>query len=425
MNTEKRIGVIGLGYVGFPLACLFAKKYQVIGYDINERRINEINAGIDSTNEVTPEALKNALANGMVCTNKIDDLKVCNIYVVAIPTPVDDFYNPELMPLKSASVVVGEVLKKGDYVVYESTVYPGVTEEVCAPILEEVSGLKLNEDFFLGYSPERINPGDKEHTVENIPKITSGSTPEAAEVIDELYNSVLLNGTHRAPSIKVAEAAKILENTQRDVNIAFMNEVAIVFNALGIDTTDVLEAAGTKWNFLKFSPGLVGGHCISVDPYYLIQRATSRGVVPRIMMEARRLNNTMGNYVAERVVRCLNLHDISAHNAKFLLLGFTFKENCPDIRNTKVVDIYNSLKAYSSDIRIYDPWVSKESALHEYGVEVSTDERDIERGEYDAVIYCVKHDCFNLLSLETLHKPNGVFYDVKGVLDKSIITERL
>ena len=425
MNTEKRIGVIGLGYVGFPLACLFAKKYQVIGYDINERRINEINAGIDSTNEVTPEALKNALANGMVCTNKIDDLRVCNMYVVAIPTPVDDFYNPELMPLKNASVVVGEVLKKGDYVIYESTVYPGVTEEICAPILEEVSGLKLNEDFFLGYSPERINPGDKEHTVENIPKITSGSTPEAAEVIDELYNSVLLNGTHRAPSIKVAEAAKILENTQRDVNIAFMNEIAIVFNALGIDTTDVLEAAGTKWNFLKFSPGLVGGHCISVDPYYLIQRATSRGVVPRIMMEARRLNNTMGNYVAERVVRCLNLHDISAHNAKFLLLGFTFKENCPDIRNTKVVDIYNSLKAYSSNILIYDPWVSKEAAKHEYGVEVSTDERDIERGEYDAVIYCVKHDCFNSLGLETLHKPNGVFYDVKGVLDKSIITERL
>lgn len=425
MNTEKKIGVIGLGYVGFPLACLFAKKYQVIGYDINERRINEINAGIDSTNEVTPDALKNALANGMVCTNKIDDLKVCNMYIVAIPTPVDDFYNPELMPLKNASIVVGEVLKKDDYVIYESTVYPGVTEEICAPILEEVSGLKLNEDFYIGYSPERINPGDKEHTVENIPKITSGSTPEAAEIIDELYNSVLLNGTHRAPTIKVAEAAKILENTQRDVNIAFMNEIAIVFNALGIDTTDVLEAAGTKWNFLKFSPGLVGGHCISVDPYYLIQRATSRGVVPRIMMEARRLNNTMGNYVAERVVRCLNLHDISAHNAKLLLLGFTFKENCPDIRNTKVVDIYNSLKAYSSNILVYDPWVSKEAAKHEYGVEVSTDERDIERGEYDAVIYCVKHDCFNSLGLERLHKPNGVFYDVKGVLDKSIITERL
>ena len=425
MEMEKTIGVIGLGYVGFPLACLFAKKYKVIGYDINERRIGEINAGIDSTNEVSPEALKNALVNGMVCTNKIDDLRVCNMYVVAIPTPVDDFYNPELMPLKNASVVVGEVLKKGDYVVYESTVYPGVTEDICAPILEEVSGLKLNEDFFLGYSPERINPGDKEHTVENIPKITSGSTPEAAEVIDALYNSVLLNGTHRAPSIMVAEAAKILENTQRDVNIAFMNEIAIVFNALGIDTTDVLEAAGTKWNFLKFSPGLVGGHCISVDPYYLIQRATSRGVVPRIMMEARRLNNTMGNYVAERVVRCMNLHDMSAHNAKFLLLGFTFKENCPDIRNTKVVDIYNALKAYSSDILVYDPWVSKEAAKHEYGVEVSTDERDLERGAYDAVIYCVKHECFSKLGLDTLRKPGGVFYDVKGVLDKEVITERL
>ena len=422
---KKTIGVIGLGYVGFPLACLFAKKYKVVGYDINERRIGEINAGIDSTNEVSPEVLENALANGMVCTKNIDDLKVCNMYVVAIPTPVDDFYNPELMPLKNASIVVGEVLKKGDYVVYESTVYPGVTEEICAPILEEVSGLKLNEDFYIGYSPERINPGDKEHTVENIPKITSGSTPEAAEVIDALYNSVLLNGTHRASSIKVAEAAKILENTQRDVNIAFMNEIAIIFNALGIDTTDVLEAAGTKWNFLKFSPGLVGGHCISVDPYYLIQRATSRGVVPRIMMEARRLNNTMGSYVAERVVRCMNLHDMSAHNAKFLLLGFTFKENCPDIRNTKVVDIYNALKAYSSDILVYDPWVSKEAAKHEYGVEVSTDERDLERGVYDAVIYCVKHDCFSDLRLDTLRKPNGVFYDVKGVLDKNIITERL
>ena len=345
MMNDIKIGIIGLGYVGFPLACLFAKKYSVVGYDIKEHRIQEINAGIDSTNEVSPDVLKVALANGMKCTTSLEDLKECNVYVVAIPTPVDDFYNPELMPLKNASITVGRVLKKGDYVIYESTVYPGVTEEVCAPILERVSGLKLNEDFFIGYSPERINPGDKVHTVENIPKITSGSTPEAAEVIDNLYNSVLKNGTHRASTIKVAEAAKVLENTQRDVNIAFMNEVAIVFNALGIDTTDVLKAAGTKWNFLNFSPGLVGGHCISVDPYYLIQRATSRGVVPRIMMEARRLNNTMGSYVAERVVRCLNLHNIAAYNAKILLLGFTFKENCPDVRNTKVIDIYNSLKA--------------------------------------------------------------------------------
>ena len=342
MTEKYKIGIIGLGYVGFPLACLFAKKYNVVGYDIKESRINEINQGIDSTNEVAPDALKNALMNGMKCTNDLNDLKSCNVYIVAIPTPVDDFHNPELVPLKNASKIVGQVISKGDYVIYESTVYPGVTEEICSPILEEVSGLKLNEDFYIGYSPERINPGDKTHTVENIPKITSGSTPEAAEVIDNLYNSVLLNGTHKAPSIKVAEAAKILENTQRDVNIAFMNEIAIVFNALGIDTTDVLKAASTKWNFLNFSPGLVGGHCISVDPYYLIQRATSRGVVPRIMMEARRLNNTMGNYIAERVVRCMTLHNTSAFNAKILLLGFTFKEDCPDIRNTKVIDIYNS-----------------------------------------------------------------------------------
>ena len=422
---EFKIGVIGLGYVGFPLACLFAQKYKVTGFDINEKRIAEINSGIDSTNEVKEGALEAALANGMVCTSNLDDIRECNVYVVAIPTPVDDFYNPELLPLKKASTTVGQVLKKGDYVIYESTVYPGVTEEVCAPILEEVSGLKLNEDFYLGYSPERINPGDRVHTVENIPKITSGSTPEAADVIDNLYNSVLLKGTHKAPNIMVAEAAKILENTQRDVNIAFMNEIAVVFNALGIDTTDVLKAASTKWNFLNFSPGLVGGHCISVDPYYLIQRATMRGVVPRIMIEARRLNNTMGNYIAERVVRCMTMHNLHALNSKMLILGFTFKEDCPDIRNTKVIDVFNSLKAYTSDIIIYDPWVSKEAAKHEYGMNITTDERDLERGQYDAVIYCVKHSCFNDIDMATLKKPEGVFYDVKGVLDKEIITDRL
>lgn len=425
MHKEFIIGIIGLGYVGFPLACLFAKKYKVIGFDINETRIDEINRGFDSSNEVKKSVLEAALANGMVCTNNMDDIRECNVYVVAIPTPVDDFYNPELLPLKKASTTVGKVLKKGDYVIYESTVYPGVTEEVCAPILEKVSGLKLNEDFYLGYSPERINPGDRVHTVENIPKITSGSTPEAADVIDNLYNSVLLKGTHKAPSIMVAEAAKILENTQRDVNIAFMNEIAVVFNALGIDTTDVLKAASTKWNFLNFSPGLVGGHCISVDPYYLIQRATMRGVVPRIMIEARRLNNTMGNYIAERVVRCMNMHNLHALSSKMLILGFTFKENCPDIRNTKVVDVFNSLKAYTSDITIYDPWVSKEAAKHEYGMNITTDERDLERGQYDAVIYCVKHDCFNDIEMSSLKKPDGIFYDVKGVLDREIITERL
>lgn len=425
METYYKIGVIGLGYVGFPLACLFSKKYKVIGFDIKPSRVDEINSGMDSTNEVEPEKVAAALANGMKCTTSLDDLKECNIYVVATPTPVDDFHNPELMPLKNASNTVGMVVSKGDIVIYESTVYPGVTEEVCAPIIEQVSGLKLNEDFFLGYSPERINPGDKVHTVENIKKITSGSTPETADIIDELYNSVLKNGTHKAPTIKVAEAAKILENTQRDVNIAFMNEIAQVFNALGIDTTDVIKAASTKWNFLTFSPGLVGGHCISVDPYYLIQRATSHGVVPRIMIEARRLNDSMGSYIAERAIRSMNLHNIVVYNAKILLLGFTFKENCPDIRNTKVIDIYNSLKTYTSDIHIYDPWVSKEVVKHEYGINVETDERFLERGKYDAVIYCVKHDCFNNIDMPTLKKEEGIFYDVKGVIEKTTYTDRL
>lgn len=425
MENKTVIGVIGLGYVGFPLACLFAKKYKVKGFDINAKRVQEINAGIDSTNEVTEEALATALANGMVCTDQLDDIRECNVYVVAIPTPVDDLYNPELLPLKKASTSVGKVLKKGDYVIYESTVYPGVTEEVCAPILEEVSGLKLNEDFYLGYSPERINPGDRVHTVENIIKITSGSTPQAAEFIDNLYNSVLLKGTHRAPSIMVAEAAKILENTQRDVNIAFMNEIAVIFNALGIDTTDVLKAASTKWNFLNFTPGLVGGHCISVDPYYLIQRATMRGVVPRIMIEARRINNTMGHYIAERVVRNLIINNISALNAKILLLGFTFKENCPDIRNTKIIDVYNSLKLYTPNITIFDPWISKEAVKHEYGLDIMTEAQLLDYGSYDAVVYCVKHDCFNSLDLPKLHKPGGILYDVKGTLDKKIVTSRL
>ena len=425
MNKEFKIAVIGLGYVGFPLACLFSRKYQVIGYDIKKNRVDEINAGIDATGEVMPDALSTALANGMKCTCDLKDIKDCNVYIVAIPTPVDDFHNPELLPLKMASESVGKVVKKGDIVIYESTVYPGVTEETCAPIIEQVSGLKLNEDFYLGYSPERINPGDREHTVEKIRKITSGSTPEVARVIDDLYNSVLENGTHLAPSIKVAEAAKILENSQRDVNIAFMNEIAVIFNALGIDTTDVLKAAGTKWNFLNFSPGLVGGHCISVDPYYLIQRATSRGVIPRIMIEARRINDAMGSYIAERVVRYMNLHDISAFHSKILLLGFTFKENCPDIRNTKVVDIFNTLKTYTDDITIYDPWASKEMAKMEYGVNICTEAKDLERGKYDAVVYCVKHSCFNDIDMGSLRKEGGVFYDVKGVLDKEIATERL
>lgn len=425
MEKEIKIGVVGLGYVGFPLACLFSKKYPVIGFDVKKDRVDELNAGNDSTLEVAPSVVAAALANGMRCTADKKVLCDCNVYVVAVPTPVDERNNPELSPLKGASRLVGEVMKKGDVVIYESTVYPGTTEEFCAPILESVSGLKLNEDFFLGYSPERINPGDKEHTVDKILKITSGSTPETADLVDEIYNSVLLNGTHRAPTIKVAEAAKILENTQRDVNIALMNEVAMIFNALDINTSDVLEAAGTKWNFLKFSPGLVGGHCISVDPYYLIDKAASKGIVPRIMIEARRVNDTMGSYVGNRVVRCMNRNGLTALDAKILLLGFTFKENCPDIRNTKVVDIYRSLQTYSSSVRIYDPWVDAEEVAHEYGVTVETELESVCDMTYDAIILCVNHDCFKELPIERLLIPNGVFYDVKGKFDSPWVTERL
>ncbi len=424
MNNTK-IAVIGLGYVGFPLACLFARKYPVVGFDLKKERVQELNGGVDSTLEVTSDVIVAALANGMRCTNNKEDIKECNVYVVAVPTPVDERHNPELSPLKLASRLVGEVLSEGDIVIYESTVYPGTTEEFCAPLIEQTSGLKLNEGFFLGYSPERINPGDKEHTVEKILKITSGSTPETADFVDKLYNSVLQNGTHRAPTIKVAEAAKILENTQRDVNIALMNEVAMIFNALGVDTQDVLAAARTKWNFLPFTPGLVGGHCISVDPYYLIDKATSNGIIPRIMIESRRVNDTMGSYVATRVVRCMNQKGLTAYNARILLLGFTFKENCPDIRNTKVIDIYRSLETYSPYVQIYDPWVSKEEAKHEYGVTVETAWNAIKDTQYDAIILCVNHTCFSDIPMDELLMPDGVLYDVKGKYDSLLVTERL
>lgn len=425
MEKEIKIGVIGLGYVGFPLACLFAQKYPVTGFDVKEERVKELNGGGDSTLEVAPQVIASALARGMRCTSDKEDLKDCNVYIVAVPTPVDERHNPELSPLKGASRLVGEVISEGDVVVFESTVYPGTTEEFCAPLIEQVSGLRLNEGFFLGYSPERINPGDKEHTVDKILKITSGSTPGTADFVDRLYNSVLKNGTHRAPTIKVAEAAKILENTQRDVNIALMNEVAMIFNALQIDTQDVLAAAGTKWNFLRFSPGLVGGHCISVDPYYLIDKAASKGIAPRIMIEARRVNDTMGGYVANRVVHCMNRNGLTAHNARILLLGFTFKENCPDIRNTKVSDIYHSLQVYTPFIRVYDPWVNREDAAREYSLEVENDPAAIRGTAYDAVILCVNHACFGELPMEELLKPEGVLYDVKGKFDSPRVTERL
>lgn len=352
-------------------------------------------------------------------------METCNIYIVTVPTPVNLHNTPNLAPLEGASKTVGEVIKSGDIVVYESTVYPGMTEDVCAPIIEKISGLKLNKDFFMGYSPERINPGDKVHTVENIQKITSGSTPEIATEVDELYNSVLKNGTFKAASIKVAEAAKIIENSQRDVNIAFINEIAMVLHAMGIDTHDVLEAAGTKWNFLPFKPGLVGGHCISVDPYYLIQKAKFHGVLPRIMSESRRVNDAMGNYVATQVVKHMNAKGILVNNAHILLLGFTFKENCPDIRNTKVVDVYHALKDFTDNITVFDPWVDPEEAIHEYGISIETDETHIHQQAFDAIVLCVSHEQFKRLNLCSLLKEPGVIYDVKGSLDRKMITDRL
>src|SRR5574344_1199209 len=388
---DIKICVIGLGYVGLPLARLFSTKYQTLGFDLNQERVNVLMQGHDATLEVSDELLSSALENGFKCTSSIEDIRKCNFYVVAVPTPVDVNNRPDLQPLESASKVVGEVISKNDIGVYESTVYPGVTEEVCLPVVEKTSGLKFNEDFFAGYSPERINPGDKEHTVEKIKKVTSGSTPEIAEAVDCVYRSVLVNGTHKAPSIRVAEASKIIENSQRDVNIAFMNELAKIFNAMGIDTTDVIEAASSKWNFIKLKPGLVGGHCISVDPYYLIEKAQVYGVLPRVMSSARRLNDGMGEYVANRVIKLMNYKGVMVKDAKVLILGITFKENCPDIRNTKVVDIYHTLNEYTDNITIYDPWAGVESAKKEYGIEIVTEQP---HEPFDAVILGVAHKEF-------------------------------
>ena len=366
-----KIAVIGLGYVGLPLARLFSTKYETIGFDMSQSRVDALMSGHDATLEVDDNLLQEAIANGFKCTTDINDIKDCNFYVVAVPTPVDNDNRPDLKPLWGASETVRKVISKGDIVVYESTVYPGVTEEECLPVVERVSGLKFNSDFYAGYSPERINPGDKLHTVEKIKKVTSGSTPEIADIVDSVYNSVLINGTHKAPSIKVAEASKIIENSQRDVNIAFMNELAKIFNAMGIDTHDVIEAAASKWNFIKLNPGLVGGHCISVDPYYLIQKAQVYGVLPRIMFSARRLNDGMGAYVANQTIKAMNLKGVKVKDAKILILGVTFKENCPDIRNTKIVDIYHTLKEYTSDITIFDPWANQEAVKHEYDINLS------------------------------------------------------
>ena len=424
---DLKIAVIGLGYVGLPLARLFSVKYKTIGFDMNQARVDALMSGHDATLEVTDDLLQDAIQNhGFKCTTNLDEIKDCNFYVVAVPTPVDTNNRPDLHPLWRASETVGKVISKGDIVVYESTVYPGVTEEECLPIVEKKSGLRFNVDFFAGYSPERINPGDREHTVEKIKKVTSGSTPEIADIIDKVYNSVLVNGTHKAPPIKVAEASKIIENSQRDVNIAFMNELAKIFNAMGIDTNDVIEAASSKWNFIKLKPGLVGGHCISVDPYYLIQKAQVYGVLPRIMSAARRLNDGMGDYVANQVIKLMNKKGILVKDAKILLLGITFKENCPDIRNTKIVDIYSTLNEYTSNITVYDPWANAQKVEHEYRIKIIPVDMEILKGQFDAVILGVGHNEFKSLNLrDFLAIENGVIYDVKGILPKEMVDGRL
>ena len=425
MEFGKKIAIIGLGYVGLPLARLFSTKYKTIGFDVNNERINALMKGHDDTLEVSDNLLKKALADGLLFTSKVEDIQGCDFYIVTVPTPVDENNNPDLSPLKKASATVGKVIGKGGVVIYESTVYPGVTEEVCVPIVEEVSGLRFNVDFYAGYSPERINPGDKEHTVEKIIKVTSGSTPQVADIIDDLYNSVLLNGTHKAPSIKVAEASKVIENSQRDVNIAFMNELAKIFNAMDIDTHDVIAAASTKWNFIKMTPGLVGGHCIGIDPYYLMQKAQVFGVLPRIMTASRELNDGMGEYVANQVIKCMNKKGIRVKDSKILILGVTFKENCTDIRNTKVVDIYNTLLEYTPYMTIFDGYANYDDAFNEYGLKITNDWENVEKERYDAVILAVAHKEFIGMDVRRWLKQDGIVYDVKGVLPKNIIDARL
>ena len=430
MSNNKTIAIIGLGYVGLPLAVEFAKKYHVIGYDIDKNRVNKLAEGIDLTLEVDSDSLQQVLISnsaddnrppGLFCTTHLEDIKAANVYIVTVPTPTDKNKRPVLTPLLRASEDIGGVLDSGDYVIYESTVYPGVTEEVCIPKLEEVSGLEYNSDFFVGYSPERINPGDKDRTVTKILKVTSGSTRDAAKFIDALYNEVISAGTHMAPSIKVAEAAKVIENSQRDINIAFVNELAKIFSLLDIDTHSVLEAAGTKWNFLPFKPGLVGGHCIGVDPYYLAQKAQEVGYHPEIILSGRRLNDSMGKFIASETIKLLIKRGGSPLNSKVLLLGLTFKENCPDIRNTKVIDVYNELLSYGMVVDVYDPWASASEVKMVFDIDLITELS----GEYEAVILAVAHKQFINLDIHELTAERGVVYDVKGVLDIKEVNGRL
>jgi UDP-N-acetyl-D-galactosamine dehydrogenase len=420
---DIRIAVIGLGYVGLPLARLFSTKFKTIGFDVNEVRVKELMQGHDATLEVDDALLQQALKDGFKCTTRLEEIKDSNFYVVTVPTPVDKNNNPDLMPLVKASETVGKVISKGDIVVYESTVYPGVTEEACIPVVEKVSGLKYNTDFFAGYSPERINPGDKEHTVEKIKKVTSGSTPEIGELVNQIYSSVITAGTHLAPSIKVAEAAKVIENSQRDINIAFVNELARIFNIMGLDTNQVLEAAGTKWNFLPFKPGLVGGHCIGVDPYYLAQCAQRYGYHPEIILAGRRMNDGMGKYVANEVVKMMIKAEKPVKGAKILMLGITFKENCPDIRNTRAIDIHKELTDFGIEVTIYDPWAKPEEVMHEYGVPILSEFP--ESNGYAAIILAVAHKEFLSLNLSTLKSTGTLIYDVKGILPTNIPDSRL
>ena len=418
---KDKIAIIGLGYVGLPLARLFATKFPVVGFDINSRRISELMSGLDATLEVDNETLKSVLVDdvsdskGLYCTNQLEKIKDCNYYIITVPTPVDKNNRPILTPLIKASETVGAVLKKGDIVIYESTVYPGATEEECIPVLEKISGLKFNKDFYAGYSPERINPGDKEHTVEKILKVTSGSTPEVGIKVDDLYKSVITAGTHLAPTIKVAEAAKVIENSQRDINIAFVNELAKIFNLMDINTHDVLEAAGTKWNFLPFKPGLVGGHCIGVDPYYLAQKAQEYGYNPEIILAGRRMNDSMGGYVASEVIKTMIQKDIKIKDAEILILGITFKENCPDVRNTKAVDVITALKKYGVNVTIYDPWANEKEVLHEYNL-VSV--KELPKDKFDTIVLTVAHNEYKNIDLSMFKKENAIIYDVKGILDE-------
>ncbi|MDR0981655.1 MAG: nucleotide sugar dehydrogenase [Culturomica sp.] len=428
MNSNNRIAIIGLGYVGLPLAVEFAKKYQVLGFDVNLHRVEELKTGKDYTLEIEPNELQNILQkndgnSGLSLSNNDHDLRMCNVFIVTVPTPINKFKSPDLTPLIKATEMVGRVLKKGDVVIYESTVYPGCTEEDCVPVLETVSGLKYNKDFFCGYSPERINPGDKVHTLRTIKKVTSGSTPEIAEFVNNLYGSIIEAGTHKASSIKVAEASKAIENAQRDLNISFVNELAFIFDRMGIDTTDVLEAAATKWNFLKFKPGLVGGHCIGVDPYYLAHKAQNLGYNPQVILSGRSVNDSMGAFVANKVVKLMIKKDIAVRGSKLLILGFTFKENCPDIRNTKVIDIYNELLSYEIDITVFDPWADPENVNNVYGINILNKQPDLE--QFDVIVLAVAHNQFLTIDYGRCKDQNIVVFDTKACLDRSNVDARL